>query len=501
MAKICIFSRTSTTQQDVEQQTKALIDEALRLGYTEKNQIIVEYQESGTKLDIETRQGIKKLKECITKDSSIDTVICWELTRIARRADVIYNIRDFLLEHHIRWIILKPSYMELIDRSGKLTPAMSLILGIFVSFAESEMAIKAARFQRAKDELTRQGKKSAGAVIFGYIKDNDKKCIPHPVHANIIRDMFYHYAETDDSFSGTYEYLFRNYSSYLKPLNRHEATCKVKHWMEKEIYWKGNWCYPPLVPEDIAQKTIEKKKKARCVTRYRSKLEFLGRGRFRCAVCGNRLVGIGGRENAYVCCTDKSHSVQIKCDVADWILWDEARVIANLAAMTDRNSQVVEVNQRIEQSKQQIEQINKQIDELNVRQERLLSVYVKGTIQMEHFDKLNSELNDEIKRLENERNKISVQIEQFRHILDGSQRYTEAKPVNFDSVSDFVTKQEIIRKYIDYVNVEKIGKGELRMTIETTMPLIRPVSVYHYVGHGHKKLIRINEDGTEDRIF
>ena len=66
------------------------------------------------------------LSEKIELDKNIDCIICWELTRIARRADVIYNIRDFLLSKKIRWIVVKPSFTELIDNSGSTTPMMTL---------------------------------------------------------------------------------------------------------------------------------------------------------------------------------------------------------------------------------------------------------------------------------------------------------------------------------------------------------------------------------------
>ena len=237
------------------------------------------------------------------------------------------------------------------------------------------------------------------------------------------------------------------------------------------------------------------------MTKYKAKLDFLGRGRLKCAICGNRLIGVGGRENAYVCCTDKSHSVQIKRDVADWILWDEARVIANYAALTDRNKEIVSMQNSIDSAQKQIGHLEDNIKDIKSKQDKLLTVYLNGSIDDEQFNKRNSDFNAKIRELKEQINKTNIQSEQYKKILEESQTFTKAKAVNFDLVEDFATRQELVRKYIDCVFVEKVGKGELMLSVETTMPLVRPVSKYRYIGHGHRKLIRINADGTEDRII
>ena len=275
--KIVLFSRTSTTQQDVEQQTNALKESAKQLGYPIKNQIIIEYQESGIKLGIDERQGIQRLKEAILINDAINCVICWELTRIGRRGDVIYDIRNFLAERKIRWIVLKPSLVELIDSNGQVTPTMSLMLGIFTSFAESEMGIKRDRFARAKNKLREENKKFAGATIFGYIKDRNKYCIPHPDDSKIIVDLFNYYnSNSDATVYETFKYACSKYPAKFKMLPYHRAHRKMMHIFETEIYGYGNWCYPPLISKELYDKTREKMSKAKCQARYESKCQILG---------------------------------------------------------------------------------------------------------------------------------------------------------------------------------------------------------------------------------
>lgn len=502
MKQVVIFSRTSTTQQDVEQQTKVLIDEAKRIGYAPEQQIIIEYQESGIKLDANTRIGIKKLKDTIASNSNIDCVICWELTRIARRADVIYNIRDFLLEHKICWIVLKPSYMELIDRSGMLTPTMSLMLGIFTSFAESEMMIKKERFIRAKEELRRNGKKFGGATTFGYIKNSEKYCIPHPVHSKIIVEAFDYYVRNEDaSLYETYKHISSMWPDIFPMVEYTKAQHKIRHLFDNSVYATGNWCYPPLVSEETMQRVKDKMSKAVCKPRYNSRLQFLGRGKVRCGHCGNIMTGCGGNVNAYVCSTDKLHSLQINYKAMDWLIWEEVRVAANIAASMDNYNKVVEMNKAIQEKENLLAQYNAYEEEISSKIEKLLSIYLDEKIPVDIYNKKYSELEGELANNKTASEKIAVQINELKQSLQATQEMTNIKYVNYDNIDNFETKLEMVRKYIKDITLTRKDDGFLYIQFRWIINLIIPKCTYKYISKGGRyKFYRINEDGTEDLL-
>lgn len=506
MPKICIFSRTSTTQQDVVQQTNVLIDEATRLGYSKNNQIIVEYQESATKLDIETRQGIQKLKETIINDSSIDTMICWELTRIARRADVIYNIRDFLLEHKVRWIILKPSYMELIDKQGQLTPTMSLMLGIFTSFAESEMMVKSERFKRAKNEMRQNGQKFAGAVIFGYMKDENKKCVPHPLHSKIVAAIFERYANTDASTNETYQWISAQYPEVLPYREYKKASHKIESMLKVEVYHKGNWCYPPLVSQEMYDIVRAKMDNARCKPRYRNTRDLLCRGKIFCAECGKRMTPSGGNTHAYICPTDKKHRLQLGFDIADYIMWEETSSILRINSAIDMKSKIREIEDMIKVKENIVYKCESEIYKRESQMEKLLDIYMKGIIHIEQFEKKMEELKNDKMTLEAEKSKNNSYVNELRVSLENVQKdLMNPTNINIDAINDFEARLEFVRKYIDKMIVEK-DKSLYRtfyIKFEYTRPLITTRSTYKYVCHNqkNKKLYRVNEDNTEDLIL
>ena len=163
---IC-FARVSTQSQDLTQQTNAIIAEAQKLGYDDEHRIIIEYKESAICLAEDERAGIESLKKTIEENQNVDCVIVWELSRLARRADVMYSIRDYFLEKRINLVCMTP-YMRLLEGDGKMSQTSSIMLAIFTSIAESEMAIKKERMRRGIEVKREKGQWIGGKLRFGY---------------------------------------------------------------------------------------------------------------------------------------------------------------------------------------------------------------------------------------------------------------------------------------------------------------------------------------------
>lgn len=135
MKKIIVLSRVSTPYQDLSQQTEEIMREVYKDGYTDRDIIIIENVESGIKLSEEERQGLNKMKDCINKDSSIECVYIYELSRLSRRQLILFSIRDFLVERKIQLICLKP-YFRLLEINGELSQTGSLMFSLFSSLSD-----------------------------------------------------------------------------------------------------------------------------------------------------------------------------------------------------------------------------------------------------------------------------------------------------------------------------------------------------------------------------
>lgn len=505
MSKIILFSRTSTTEQDIEQQTKDLVNEAKHLGYPIKNHVVIEYQESGIKLDASERLGIQKLKEAVLTDKDIDCVLCWELTRIARRADVIYNIRDFLLEHKKRWIVLKPSFIEIIDKDGNLTQTSYLLLGIFTAFAEQEMMLKAERFMRAKNELTKQGKKAAGAVVFGYMKNKDKYCVPHPRNSLIIVDLFNYYLEdASRSVYEVYKYACQKYPDVFQIKNYTRSHRRMMSLFNQAVY-KGNWCYPPLITEEMWNAAQEKQHKAKCLPRYESKCKILGRGKVYCGHCGHMLTPVGGKVKGYNCSfKDGKHSITISTKILDDLIWEETRVIANINASTSNNTKITELTEQIKQKKVLLTQQEKLKQESEQKLSRLADLYINGRINSDILSSKQSELTLDDEKIKNNITLLNAEIKSLEDVLEKSQKdLMNIKSLNYDNISSFEVRQELVRKYISKVLVERTEPRIYEIKFEYNSGIFI-VQQGHYIYEGKnkfQKVYRLNQDGTEDRII
>ena len=504
MKRIILFSRTSTTEQDVEQQTKALIDEAERIGYSKDRQIIIEYQESGTKLGLETREGIKKLKETVISNSDIDCVLCWELTRIARRADVIYNIRDFLVEHKVRWIVLKPSLIEIIDRDGNITQTSLLMLGIFTAFAESEMRIKADRFARAKQQLRNDGKKFAGAVVWGYIKNADKSIGLHPLRSKIISELFNYYANNEhSSVNKSYEWAISHYPSEFPVMPYNKAKRRMQTLLTNKKYWLGDWCYPPIISKELGEKVQEKMHKGKCLPRFNTKFDYLGRGMLICRHCGHILTPAAGRTFAYICPTDKTHSVTININIIEQLIWEETNVLANINAALGNTERIKEIHSSIIEKENLITNNKERLTALDERYNRLVTLYLDNRIPQQLFDKQNETIQSDIDNVKKTIDTLTASLNELNGLLKDSQDVLNPKSINFDTLDDFETKLQLVHQYIDKIYVEKIEPRVymIEFTYKTGIYIVQH-GKYRYEGFNQKKkLFRINNDNTEDRLI
>ena len=171
MKRCVIFSRVSSAHQSAEEQTKELLSEAYKNGFSDQEIIIIEWTESAIKLAESERISIQKLYDTIDTHP-IECVICRELSRIARRPDVLYKVRDKLIEKQVQLIVTQP-YMRLLDEKGKLSQTANIMFSLFSSIAESEMAIKIERFKEGKLRKKNAGKWAGGFLPFGYDYDKD----------------------------------------------------------------------------------------------------------------------------------------------------------------------------------------------------------------------------------------------------------------------------------------------------------------------------------------
>ena len=247
MNKCILLSRVSTQQQTLEQQTNELLRFAKSHGYNKENIIIIEDKESAIKLDEEHRKGLIKMKERIAADSTINWVICYEISRISRQQTILFSIRDYLKERKIQLIILKP-YMELLDEKGEITPTANIAFSLLSTISENEMMLKTERLQRGRRQKKSEGKYGGGKILLGYKIGEDEKIMVDEEKAKIIKKIFSMYEEGYSGGTIAREMLDRG---WIDSKNTSAALILINRTLRNKRYIGINdgfdTQYPPII--------------------------------------------------------------------------------------------------------------------------------------------------------------------------------------------------------------------------------------------------------------
>ena len=95
MARIAIYARVSTADQNIEQQKESLWDYVDELPIAVDDVEVIEDTSTGTNTD---RSGYRRLMQLV-QDDEIDAVVVRSVTRIARDMRDLYSTVDDLVEH------------------------------------------------------------------------------------------------------------------------------------------------------------------------------------------------------------------------------------------------------------------------------------------------------------------------------------------------------------------------------------------------------------------
>lgn len=249
MSKAIILSRVSTQIQELDSQTLAVKNEALKEGFKEKDLIIIEDKESAIKLSEEERNGLNKMKEEINKDRTITHVFIYELSRLSRRQLVLFSIRDYLIERNIQLICCTPYFRLLED--GKLSQTANLMFSIFASMAESEMALKQERMKRGRMRNKMTGKNDNGPILFGYKSLEDKTIVIDEDKRQFVIDMFSLYATGQYSQLELAEELLQRYGTIKD--TKYKMKAKINFMLKKREYC-GNTQYEAIISEELFER-------------------------------------------------------------------------------------------------------------------------------------------------------------------------------------------------------------------------------------------------------
>ena len=349
MKKIILLVRVSTKYQTYDAQKLQLIEYATDDGYTINDMEIIEDKESATKLSDEERQGLNKMYAAINDaNNKIEAVYCWELSRLSRKPESLYKVRNELLNKKID-LRTKQERFKLLNEKKELDRNSNTMLGFYISMCENEILQKVERTKRIKIQRAKEGKYTGGIIKFGYSYDEKTKEYKiNEEEATIIRAVFSLYETGKYGLNTLYkEMIKRGYKIIIHQINRiltspeyiggirPEYTEIIKRRKQKadRIIHRYNRYYPTIISKEQYDKCREIAKQNN-TNIDKSKNIYYAHKLIKCSSCGAYLVA-AKHTVQYQCPKKYSPLSKVECsgtdriniNVIDSILWNEAMQI------------------------------------------------------------------------------------------------------------------------------------------------------------------------------
>jgi len=520
--------RVSTETQKLEDQHREMEVFCQSEGYDD----IVFVEDKGAsaiKLNDSYRLMIDQVKEEIEKDSGISCFAVWELSRAFRNELVFQEVKQFLVERKIQFLVKNP-YLKLLNPDGTVNNGMEVAVTLMATLAKQEMEVKKERFHRAKAAMRKQGKFIGGRCTkFGYKVNEDGYIVIDEGTSPLVRLIFEMYSTGKWSVKTLYDELKeRGYD-----INYH----LVNRMISDRSYIDG--VYPQMISQELWDK-CESVRNSNFLFIPKGKKYCFGSGIFRCYECGRGLVAEGSQyrcwhHNKYSAPPHCNNSVTIRIDNFDGLLWwiaSKEEIKLRMKMDADTRS---DYEHQVEILKEKVSAAQKRLDSLDEKRRRITELYVEGMINKEELKIRQNKTLSEAKIYNDTILSLNEKIEGFLGALLANEEegLTEEKLKSIYSgvleEKDLKMMQEIVRKHIKEVTAQPMWFGKDRnrrsekenamlITVELTLGSIQKY-VYvprKYKGHYfyfHKtdgreipildirQIVREKENMTEPRAF
>jgi len=287
MNKNCaIYTRVSTDiQAEKEFSSCESQEEKIRSFVKSQNnwEVFKVYSDAGYTGANTNRPALQELLSDLKKEK-IDIVLVYKIDRLTRSPKDFYQLIEFFEQSKI-------DFISITERFDTSTPAGRLLRNIMLTFSQFERELTSERTRDKMLERAKKGMWNGGVPPYGYQRIN-KKLIPCPKEAKIIKSIFEKYIETK-SLAKVYQFLKseniknRQGSPFYKTmlgyfLRNPVFTGKTKY--AGEIY---QGIHQPIISEEIfeiAQKIHKNKLK-----KFRVYKNFLFGGLIKCQDCGSQM--------------------------------------------------------------------------------------------------------------------------------------------------------------------------------------------------------------------
>ena len=458
--KCLLFTRVSTELQSLESQIDKLKEEAKRFGYTESSITIIKGKESAVKLDIEERETIQELIEYV-ETGKYDMVFIWEVSRLARRPKVLYEVREFLIKHNVNLHCMNPCF-TMLKSDGSIDPTASIVFSLFGTMAEEEARLSKERMIRGRRAKRDGGRYIGGHILFGYTYDENDNIYIDEDEAMTVKEIFTRYSRRESIRSIARDLFDRGKLRY----DSYDTSLVVMRQMIKRSEYagikNGSYPYPAIIDEELYNKVRE-------IADGKNKYKIRVKGCYWCQGIlfdteTNRLLSPAKCTNTYRIWNEQTNKgYQINLNIMDSIAWMIAKESYNRKPIMSideelsfAKTKLLNLHEKIINNRDKIKEIQKMNDRINDR-------IIKGKINETKGDNMINENIAEIKNISFRIRSWESECVMYEKIIRERLRKKQTV-LNIEEFNDW-EKKDLVQQHIRRIDIEKVSATNRKLTI------------------------------------
>lgn len=500
--KAILFCRSSSVQQDYHYQITELTGLAHSDGYSDSQIAVIAYKESASKNDISKRVSIEELNSLIEKHP-IESVYVTEISRLARRDDVLMQVLSTLNQHEIALVSMKPMLLRTFEKiNGKWVKnaTTDLIIKILSYVAEEEIKNKNFRQKAGYAQKKKDGKLVASKVLIGYRRSEYNTPEVEPDSASVVNDIFNRYLE-GDSVTTIFEAVRRT-KHFSGIVNDKTGWNKITRILRDKTYIGQHkmFNYPPIVSEDVFNKVQEKLDNNQLVKTNISNVYYCqGLVKYDGHVLTpNATEAIYNYRNPNTC----RSIISVNANVIDSIAFNQACVAAAIAEGHVRKENRARFKKELEIALDSQKGYERAIQLTKNKLNRIQEDYYNGRLSKDSYDDRYADTQKQLEKIIQSDRDNNLKITQIRKSLDKTEALSirTASYMAYSNIEDEQLRKQLVKENITSINLEKDG-DDILITYNYKDNVLPP-DVLKYIRRGCKiylyRLSSIDPDICED---
>ena len=460
-----IYIRVSTEDQAREGFSLGEQEERLReFCKFKRYEIFKVYKDAGISAKSDKRPAYQEMLGDI-KSKNINVIVAFKLDRLTRSVYDIEKLMKIVND-------LECDIDCLSDESNTTTSNGRMVMRIMTSVSQNEIEKCSERTKVGLAGAIKQGHLPSRTTL-GYKREN-KKLVPNPLTKDIVVRVFDLYLE------GKSHQKIANIYNKENVLGKTWRDSTIQKILSNEIY-KGDYIHGkrtkhPTYYENVVEPLVNKDKwescqyqKLRNARHYERTSTYLFTNKLKCSKCGNYF---GGKASVKKKLNKKYY--YYKCNHCKINLKEDSiedLILLELLALVYIDDLFNDYYTPFIKSKLDYNKIDykKELKELDKEKDRIKTAYIKGIVKLDEFD-------NELKQIEYKRQVLekqeqdSKQYENLNFTVDDLLLIKDKKeiedylhPENIIDLFvrwnylDKTNKQKLISKYIDDIEIEKLG--------------------------------------------